>query len=89
VVAIGEAVSMLDVPLRSIRLLNVGTVDQRTHHPKRFDVGGWATWATTATPFMLTASSRGTQGTAMHLVGVHNYARFRSRGRLHPGPRQP
>ncbi|HUO38488.1 MAG TPA: CBASS cGAMP-activated phospholipase [Mycobacterium sp.] len=76
VVAIGEAVSMLDVPLRSIRVLNVGTVDQRTYHPKRFDVGGWATWATTATPLMLTASSRGAQGTATHLVGAHNYARF-------------
>jgi patatin-like phospholipase/acyl hydrolase len=76
VVAIGEAVSMLDVPLRSIRVLNVGTVDQRTYHPKRFDVGGWATWATTATPLMLTASSRGAQGTAMHLLGAHNYARF-------------
>ncbi|OSC20876.1 patatin [Mycobacterium vulneris] len=76
VVAIGEAVSMLDVPLRSIRVLNVGTVDQRTHHPRRYDVGGWATWATTATPLMLTASSRGAQGTAMHLVGAQNYARF-------------
>lgn len=57
VVAIGEAVSMLDVPLRSIRVLNVGTVDQRTPHPKRFDGGGWATWATTATSLMLTAPS--------------------------------
>lgn len=76
VVAIGEAVSMLDVPLGGIRVLNVGTVDQRTSHPRRFDVGGWATWATTATSLMLTAASRGAQGTAMHLVGAHNYARF-------------
>ena len=76
VVAIGEAVSMLDVPLHCIRVLNIGTVDQRNPHAKRFDIGGWATWATTATPLMLTASSRGAQGTAMHLVGAHNYARF-------------
>jgi patatin-like phospholipase/acyl hydrolase len=76
VVAIGEAVSMLDIPLGSVRVLNVGTVDQRTRHPKRFDGGGWATWATTATSLMLTASSRGAQGTAMHLVGPQNYARF-------------
>ncbi|MDV3136375.1 CBASS cGAMP-activated phospholipase [Mycobacterium sp. 29Ha] len=76
VVAIGEAVSMLDVPLNRIRVLNIGTVDQRNPHPKRFDVGGWATWATTATPLMLAASGRGAQGTAMHLVGAHNYARF-------------
>lgn len=76
VVAIGEAVSMLDVPLGSIRVLNVGTVDQRRPHPTRFDVGGWATWARTAAPLMITASSRGAQGTAMHLVGPENYARF-------------
>jgi uncharacterized protein len=76
VVAIGEAVSMLGVSLNSIRLLNIGTVDQRTPHPKRFDTGGWVTWATTATSMMLTASSRGTQGTAMHLIGAQNYARF-------------
>lgn len=76
VVAIGEAVSMLDVPLASIRVLNVGTVDQRTTHPRRLDVGGWATWARTATSVMLTAASRGAQGTAMHLVGAHQYARF-------------
>lgn len=76
VVGIGEAVSMLDVALGQLRLLNIGTVDQRQPHPKRFDVGGWATWATSATPLMLTASTRGAQGTAAHLVGPHNYARF-------------
>ncbi|MGO9254009.1 MAG: CBASS cGAMP-activated phospholipase [Mycobacterium sp.] len=76
VVAIGEAVSMLGFSMDSIRLLNIGTVDQRTPHPKRFDTGGWGTWVTTATSMMLTASSRGTQGTAMHLIGASNYARF-------------
>ncbi|MED5815579.1 CBASS cGAMP-activated phospholipase [Mycolicibacterium sp. 050232] len=76
VVAIGEAVSMLGVPLSGVRVLNIGTVDQRNPHPKRFDVGGWATWATTATSLMLTASSRGVQGTASHLVGARNFARF-------------
>ncbi len=76
VVAIGEAVSMLRISLNSIRLLNIGTVDQRTPHPRRFDNGGWVTWATTATSMMLAASSRGTQGTAMHLIGAPNYARF-------------
>lgn len=75
-VAIGEAVSMLGVLVNCVRVLNIGTVDQRNPHPKRFDVGGWATWATTAAPLMLTASSRGVQGTASHLVGARNYARF-------------
>jgi patatin-like phospholipase/acyl hydrolase len=76
VVAIGEAVSMLGVPLGAIRVLNVGTIDQRTSHPQRLDTGGWATWATSAAPLMITASSRGAQGTATHLVGQENFTRF-------------
>lgn len=76
VVAIGEAVSMLGVPLGAIRVLNVGTIDQRTNHPQRLDTGGWATWATSAAPLMITASSRGAQGTATHLVGQENFTRF-------------
>lgn len=76
VVAIGEAVSMLAVPLDAIRILNVGTVDQRTNHSARLDVGGWANWATSAAQLMITASSRGAQGTAIHLVGKENFVRF-------------
>jgi predicted acylesterase/phospholipase RssA len=76
VVAIGEAVSILGVPLEAIRVLNVGTVDQRTNHSLRLDVGGWATWAMPAAQLIITASSRGSQGTAMHLVGKENFVRF-------------
>lgn len=76
VVAIGEAVSMLDVPLKAIHVLNVGTVDQRTNHPERLDVGGWANWARPAAALVITASSRGAQGTAAHLVGKENFVRF-------------
>lgn len=76
VVAVSEAVSMLDVALTSIRVLNVGTVDQRTNHAERLDVGGWANWALPATQLMITAMSRGAQGTAAHLVGKDNFVRF-------------
>lgn len=76
VVAIGEAISMLGVGVGSIRVLNIGAVDQRTNHPERLDTGGWATWAKAAAPLMITASSRGAQGTAMHLIGQENFARF-------------
>jgi uncharacterized protein len=76
VVAIGEAVSMLDVPLTSIRVLNVGTIDQRTNHPARLDRGGWASWARPAAALMVTASGRGAQGTATHLVGKEDFVRF-------------
>lgn len=76
VVAIGEAVSMLGQPLAAIRVLNVGTVDQRTNHPERFDNGGWLNWAPSAASLMISASSRGVQGTATHLVGAENFLRF-------------
>lgn len=76
VIAICEATSMLGVGLESIRVLNIGTVDQRTNHPERLDTGGWATWAKAAAPLVITASSRGAQGTATHLVGKENFARF-------------
>ncbi len=76
VVAISEAVSMLDVPLESIRVLNVGAIDQRTSHPERLDGGGWLNWAKPATNLVITASSRGAQGIAMHLVGKDDFVRF-------------
>jgi uncharacterized protein len=76
VVAIAEAVSMLDVPLSSIRVLNVGTIDQITNHPKRRDRGGLLQWAMPIAPLILGAGSRGGQGIAEHLVGKSSYTRF-------------
>lgn len=76
VVAITEAVSMLDVPLRAIRVLNVGTIDQLTIHPKRLDRGGLLNWAKPIAPLILDAGSRGGQGIAEHLIGKGNYTRF-------------
>jgi predicted acylesterase/phospholipase RssA len=76
VVAIGEAASMLGAALEAIRVLNVGTVDQRTIHPERLDRGGWAAWVKPAVALMITATSRGAQGTAAHLIGKENFARF-------------
>lgn len=76
VVAVTEAVSMLDVPLGRIRVLNVGTTDATTNHPKRLDTGGIVAWASRAVELVLTASSRGAAGTAQHLVGPDRYARF-------------
>lgn len=76
VVAIAEAVSMLDVPLSSIRVLNVGTIDQLANHPKRRDRGGLLQWAKPIAPLILSAGSRGGQGVAEHLVGKSHYTRF-------------
>jgi uncharacterized protein len=76
VVAITETVSVLGVPLGAIRVLNVGTTDEVTNHPKKLDTGGFATWAKHAVPLVLTASSRGAQGIAEHLIGREHYSRF-------------
>lgn len=76
VVAITEAVSVLGVPLGAIRILNVGTTDEVTNHPRRLDDGGLATWAKHAVPLVLAAGSRGAQGIAEHLVGREHYSRF-------------
>lgn len=79
VVAIAEAVSMLDVPLSSIRVLNVGTIDQLTNHPKRLDRGGLFNWAKPIAPLILTAGSRGGQGIAEHLIGKESFTRLDAR----------
>jgi patatin-like phospholipase/acyl hydrolase len=76
VVAITEAVSLLGVPLNAIRVLNVGTTDEVTNHPKKLDNGGLLIWARHAAQLVLTASSRGAQGLAEHLVGRDRYSRF-------------
>jgi patatin-like phospholipase/acyl hydrolase len=76
VVAIAEAVSMLGVPLDAITVLNVGTIDQLTDHPKRLDRGGLLHWAKPIAPLILSASSRGGQGLAEHLIGKPNFTRF-------------
>jgi patatin-like phospholipase/acyl hydrolase len=76
VVAITEAVSLLGVPLEAIRILNIGTTDEVTNHPKKLDNGGLAAWAPRAVQLVLTASSRGAQGIAEHLAGREGYSRF-------------
>ena len=76
VVGITEAVSTLYIPLPAIGVLNIGTTDQVSHHPRKLDTGGLATWARYAVPLVLAAGSRGAQGIAEHLVGKHNYSRF-------------
>jgi predicted acylesterase/phospholipase RssA len=75
-VAIAEAVSMLGASLDRIRVLNVGTTDPLTDHPQSLDRAGYARWASRAVDLTLTASSRGTQGLAAHLVGPERYYRF-------------
>lgn len=81
VIAITEATSMLGVRLGEIRLLNIGTMDPVGigAHPEALDQGGLAQWATSVANLLISANSRGGQGTAEHLVGKGNYHRFDAR----------
>jgi patatin-like phospholipase/acyl hydrolase len=76
VVSIAEAVSMFGVPLEAIRVLNIGTIYQRTNHPKGLDRGGLLNWVKPIAPLILDAGSRGGQGIAEHLIGKGDYTRF-------------
>lgn len=76
VVGIAEAVSMLGVPLESIRVLNVGTLDEVGHHHKKLDKGGLVQWAKPAVQTVITASSRGAQGLSMHFVTPSRFSRL-------------
>jgi patatin-like phospholipase/acyl hydrolase len=76
VIAVAEAVSMLNVPLSAVRVLNVGTTESVSHHPKRRDAGGLIQWASSIGPTLVEASSRGGQGAAEHLVSRKNFRRF-------------
>jgi hypothetical protein len=72
---------MLDAHLGDIRILNIGTMDPVGigAHSERRDRGGWAQWMRSVTELLISASSRGGQGTAEHLVGKGNYHRFDAR----------
>ncbi|WP_104190538.1 CBASS cGAMP-activated phospholipase [Cryobacterium sp. Y82] len=76
VVAITEAVRTMNMPLSSVRVLNVGTTDQHLTNTRQMDNGGILTWAPHAISLVLTAGSRGGQGIAQQLVGKNNYSRF-------------
>jgi uncharacterized protein len=76
VIAVAEAVSMLEVPLSAIRVLNVGTTESISAHSKKLDQGGAFQWVSTIAPTLVQAASRGGQGTAEHLVGKGNFHRF-------------
>ncbi|WP_081416786.1 CBASS cGAMP-activated phospholipase [Arthrobacter castelli] len=76
VFAIGEAKSMLGVPLDVVRVLNIGTMSPFTDHSDRLDNAGLGRWASAAVPTILTASSTSSTGLAQHLIGFDNFVRM-------------
>jgi predicted acylesterase/phospholipase RssA len=79
VIAITEARSMLGADLDHMRVLNIGTMDAVSRPAPALDNGGLLAWAKPAANVIITASSRGGQGIAEHLVGPTNYHRFDAR----------
>lgn len=76
VVGIAEALSVFGQPPSTIRLLNVGTMTPREHHPRKLDRGGLMRWAKPAPLLFLEAQSQGTAGTAQHLLSAGAFHRF-------------
>ena len=76
VFAIGEAKSMLGVPLDAIRVLNIGTMAPFTDHSDRLDNAGLGRWGVAAVPMILAASSASSSGLAQHLIGFENFVRM-------------
>ena len=75
-VGVVEAVSMLNIPLESIRVFSLGTTSEIKGRPKRLDHGGLLQWAFEAVDVIMRGQSIGANTQAMHLLGPKNVLRL-------------
>ena len=75
-VGIVEAVSMLKVPLESIRVFSLGSTSEVKGRSKRLDHGGLLQWAFEAVDVIMRGQSIGANTQAMHLLGPENVLRL-------------
>ncbi len=75
VLAIAEAVSLLEVPLTSIRLFSVGTTADLVHRHPRLDQGGIVQWTGAAINVLMRGQSLGADGLAKHFLTKDRYLR--------------
>ena len=75
-VGIVEAVSMLNVPLESIRVFSLGTTSEVKGRHKSLDHGGLLQWAFEAVDVIMRGQSIGANTQAMHLLGPENVLRI-------------
>ena len=76
VVGIAEAVSMLEVPINTIRIFSMGTTDELKARSKKLDNGGLIQWALSAVDVIMRGQSIGANTQAVHLLGVENVFRI-------------
>jgi hypothetical protein len=75
VIAIAEAISMVGIPLTSLRLFSVGTTADVVHRHPQLDGGGAFQWARAATDILIRGQSRGVDGLAQHFLTTDRYLR--------------
>ena len=75
-VGVVEAVSMLNVPLESIRVFSLGTTNEIRGRSKKLDHGGLLQWAFEVVDVVMRGQSIGANTQAMHLLGSENVLRL-------------
>ena len=77
-VSIVEATSVLNIPLKAIKVLNLGTTDEIAKRPPRLDYGGILTWARckAALDTVMRGQSIAAFNQAGHLIGKEKVLRL-------------
>lgn len=77
-IGIIEAVSMLNMPIASIRVLSLGTTSEVKNRHKKLDQGGFWQWKKDATDVILQGQSIGASTQVLHLLGKDSFLRLNS-----------
>jgi len=75
-VAISEAISMLDVKMDEIYVMSVGTTYEVKGRSSKLDNGGFLQWKKDAVEVIMRAQSIGTLNQAQHLLGKEHISRL-------------
>jgi len=76
IVGITEAVSLLNVPLEQIYVLNLGTTDELKSYPLHLDKSGCLKWRKAAVDVIMRGQSIGAWTQSQHLIGKDHVERL-------------
>ena len=76
IVGITEAVSLLEVPLEQIYVLNLGTTDEVRAYPVHLEKGGCLKWYKAAVDIIMRGQSIGAYVQTQHLIGKDHIERL-------------